>query len=300
MATVTGFTSDRMLVIENETVTTGQVTNDHLILTQRGGTQIDAGNVRGPKGDQGTPGTPGAPGVIQSVNDVSTASVYSPRIFSNKAAIDGWSTAPNGAMALSVDTAIIWQKDTTGWFAVHGVRTFASIAERDSRWLNPPDGSICQAPAGTEYHRIGGVWVYWMNTSAPRGFVATKAGPTALADYTTGSSSVNLPWTPIAGRRYLVSAYAQASQVSAAGNPVQAWLTDSGTNLPNDSNVGGPGSIYYANSLAAGIVILGHTAMQWIAPDSNQHTFQLYVRSGGGAQRVTAFMNYIMVEDIGV
>lgn len=35
----------------NETVTGGSVVGDDLILTQRGGTEINAGNVRGPQGD---------------------------------------------------------------------------------------------------------------------------------------------------------------------------------------------------------------------------------------------------------
>lgn len=50
MATVTGFTADRMLAIENGTVVDGSVVGDNLILTTKGGTNIDAGNVRGPAG----------------------------------------------------------------------------------------------------------------------------------------------------------------------------------------------------------------------------------------------------------
>jgi hypothetical protein len=196
MATVTGFTSDRMLVIENETVTTGQVTNDHLILTQRGGTQIDAGNVRGAKGDTGPPGTPGtngtngtngAPGVIQSVNDVSQASVYSPRIFANKTAIDGWTTAPVGAEAIDSAASIIWQKDSAGWFPASVLRTFPDTATRDSRWVNPPDGSFCQAPPGIPWQRDAGVWK------------ATKTGY-SRAYVSFGTPNVNWPVKFLCGR----------------------------------------------------------------------------------------------------
>jgi hypothetical protein len=117
MATVTGFTAERMLVIENETVVDGEVQGDNLLLARRDGVQIDAGNVRGPKGDKGDTGTPG---VITSVNDISTPSVYSPRVFQNKIAIDDWSTAPNGSIAIALDTGIIWEKDNTGvWFIVN-------------------------------------------------------------------------------------------------------------------------------------------------------------------------------------
>lgn len=53
MATVTGFTSQRMLEIENNTVVDGNIVGDDLILTTFGGTDINAGNVRGPQGIQG-------------------------------------------------------------------------------------------------------------------------------------------------------------------------------------------------------------------------------------------------------
>jgi len=53
MATVTGFTAERMLEIENSTVVDGEVQGDNLILQTRDGTPINAGSVRGP---QGVPG----------------------------------------------------------------------------------------------------------------------------------------------------------------------------------------------------------------------------------------------------
>lgn len=53
MATVTGFTADRMLEIEDTTVVDGEVVGDNLILYQRDGTPIDAGDVRGPTGATG-------------------------------------------------------------------------------------------------------------------------------------------------------------------------------------------------------------------------------------------------------
>lgn len=64
MATVTGFTAERMLIIENSTVVDGDVVGDNLILKTRDGTEIDAGSVRGEKGDTGPIGVPVAPGII--------------------------------------------------------------------------------------------------------------------------------------------------------------------------------------------------------------------------------------------
>ena len=73
MATVTGFTADRMRVIENTCIVAGAIDlSGRLQLTRRDGITIDAGSVIGPKGDpgikgdtgpQGIPGEPGANGV---------------------------------------------------------------------------------------------------------------------------------------------------------------------------------------------------------------------------------------------
>lgn len=57
MTTVTGLTADRMIAIEQASVVDGDVIGNDLILTTKGGTQINAGNVRGPKGDPGPVGT---------------------------------------------------------------------------------------------------------------------------------------------------------------------------------------------------------------------------------------------------
>ena len=56
MATVTGYTAERMKQIEDSTVTDGEVVGNNLILTTRDGTGIDAGSVRGAPGPQGPPG----------------------------------------------------------------------------------------------------------------------------------------------------------------------------------------------------------------------------------------------------
>lgn len=50
MATVTGFTASRMISVENASVVGGTVVGDDLILTTHGGSNINAGNVRGPAG----------------------------------------------------------------------------------------------------------------------------------------------------------------------------------------------------------------------------------------------------------
>lgn len=53
MATVTGFTAERMLEMENATIIDGDIVGDDLILTKKDGTTVNAGNVRGPTGEPG-------------------------------------------------------------------------------------------------------------------------------------------------------------------------------------------------------------------------------------------------------
>jgi len=64
MATVTGFTAERMLEIEDASVIDGEVRVNNLFLITRGGTEIDAGNVRGPIGNTGPPVADGNKGDI--------------------------------------------------------------------------------------------------------------------------------------------------------------------------------------------------------------------------------------------
>ena len=57
MATITGLTAERMLEIEGASVISGEIVNDHLILTKFDGTTVDAGVLPpGPKGDVGPAG----------------------------------------------------------------------------------------------------------------------------------------------------------------------------------------------------------------------------------------------------
>lgn len=56
MATIRVYSATRMKQIEDETVISGIVSGDNLMLQTRDGALINAGNVRGPQGDQGVPG----------------------------------------------------------------------------------------------------------------------------------------------------------------------------------------------------------------------------------------------------
>lgn len=67
MATVTGFTSSRMLDIEANTVTSGNVdAGGHLILSKHNGSTLDAGKVSGEPGAPGNPGPPTSEFVVNA------------------------------------------------------------------------------------------------------------------------------------------------------------------------------------------------------------------------------------------
>jgi microcystin-dependent protein len=67
MATVTGLTAERMLEIEGASVVSGEIINDHLILTKFDGTTIDAGELPpGPQGPAGPAGVGSIPGEIKA------------------------------------------------------------------------------------------------------------------------------------------------------------------------------------------------------------------------------------------
>lgn len=102
--TVTGFTAARMLEIEQTTIVDGTVVGDDLILTTRGGTDINAGSVRGPQGIQGPTGevTTAAMNAALAAEHVGTAQL-----------VDGAVTTPKIPNS-AVTTAKIADQAVTG------------------------------------------------------------------------------------------------------------------------------------------------------------------------------------------
>lgn len=99
MGTVSVFTADRMLAIENSSIVSGAVVGDDLVLTAKDGTPIDAGNVRGPQGTQGIQG-PAAAAIVR---------VASPG--SNVASLSG--TFTMDGVALTVGDRVLLKDQTT-------------------------------------------------------------------------------------------------------------------------------------------------------------------------------------------
>lgn len=103
MATVSSFTKERMLVVENTTVVDGTVVGNDLFLVTRAGTQINAGNVRGPQGIQGPVGEvstaalnaaiTAAVDLVQAAGAVTTAMIAVSAITTNRLADSAVTTA---------------------------------------------------------------------------------------------------------------------------------------------------------------------------------------------------------------
>lgn len=119
MATITGFTSGRMLGIENGTVVSGSIVGNDLILTKYSGTTVNAGNVRGPIG------LPGAS--VSDLDDIMPIGIV----------VDYVGTTPpnskwaliNGQTITSAQTLnpVLWSRAPTAW------RSGANLVFPDAR-----------------------------------------------------------------------------------------------------------------------------------------------------------------------
>jgi microcystin-dependent protein len=109
MATVTGFTAERMLAIENATVVDGEVIGDNLFLIRHDGGQIDAGNVRGATGPTGPIGVPVAPGIIA--------------MFGGNVSPPGWALCDWAELSRTTEAAL-FNAIGTSWGPGDGVNTF--------------------------------------------------------------------------------------------------------------------------------------------------------------------------------
>lgn len=96
---VTGFTADRMLEMENASVISGSIVGNELMLQTKDGNQIDAGNVRGPKGDTGPPSL--------GINAWPIGSIFMAVVSTNPATLLGggtWVAWGTGRVPVAVDT----------------------------------------------------------------------------------------------------------------------------------------------------------------------------------------------------
>lgn len=147
MATVTGYTAERMAEIEGASIIDGQVVGNNLILTTHNGTQINAGPVVGPQGPQGETGPPGfsfIPGQLL---------MWPNTVLPNEATYGKWVWA-DGAVYLVATYPIAAGHIHFAW------KTFAGAADPGAGYFRVPDfrglvpAGLDQMPGGVRANRM--------------------------------------------------------------------------------------------------------------------------------------------------
>lgn len=127
MAEVSALTAARMLEIEAQSIVDGDVVGDNLILTQRDGDTINAGNVRGPQGPAGTPGSNTPYGNMVGYLEAQILSSQFPSIPTGSAPgailVNGWDTT--GLTGFTNPSAGRWVPQQNGLYWVYMKVTFA-------------------------------------------------------------------------------------------------------------------------------------------------------------------------------
>lgn len=198
MGTVTVFTADRMLDIENTSIVDGAVVGDNLILEQRDGTPIDAGNVRGPQGTQGIQGDQGPAG-LDAAFRVKVASTGNLTL-SGTQTIDGVSCVA-GDRVLAKDQTTTTQNGI--WVVAAGAWTRATDADVATEiaacTVNVQSGTI---NGGTRWvstfkstDTVGTTGMSWYRDIDGSNMATFTSGGTTNA---TGFVTIThgLPWTP--------------------------------------------------------------------------------------------------------
>jgi microcystin-dependent protein len=142
MTTITGFTSERMLGIENNTVVSGVISGDDLILTKHDGTTVIAGEVRGPVGPQGPEGEVTTENLNSAIDGVNTAvSANTSAIAQNTldiANVEDIAYEVADRLPAGVVSMTIMQSIPTGWLELNGLTIPDANAEYPELYAAAP------------------------------------------------------------------------------------------------------------------------------------------------------------------
>lgn len=180
MATVTGFTAERMQNIEDATVVDGNIVGDDLILITNDATEINAGSVRGPQGIQGPIGEVSDAELTAAIAAAhATGAIDGDQLASNAVTT---SKILNGAVtnaklgADAVNGSKIADSSIGSEHIVSGAVTNAKLGAgsvNDSKTGDPSSGSLDSGRV--QYARFGKLVIVWTQGA------------------TFGASSVTLP-----------------------------------------------------------------------------------------------------------
>ena len=192
-ATVRVFTSARMQAIEDDTIISGTVTGDNLILTRKGGGTVNAGNVRGAQG---------IPGPINS-------------------------TDVNNAIAAShpgcVLTTVANQTGKTTSGAWWNISWNGTDARDTGNTFHPTAGSDVINIPTTGWYMIAGSIVWEANLIGPRmvRYTIGGSGDNRMAVVTAEGTGGRSPRIPFAEEVYLTSgSLLRISGMQESGSPL--------------------------------------------------------------------------------
>lgn len=198
MATVTGFTAERMLEMEDATIISGEVVGDDLILETKDGTPINAGNVRGPIGPSGgafiqctnaTQPALTAPDAGKAIYETDTKlwriwtgtlyRVQEKFVCTSVTRPTTYLSTDAGAQIFETDTGMDYFWTGSGWFPAGSyVAKFANAAARTAAWPSPGVGALSYLTDSP-----GILWVYesgvWNSSGDPPGSYFPWIGTTA-------------------------------------------------------------------------------------------------------------------------
>lgn len=191
MATVTGYTAEKMKQIEDTTVVDGDVIGSNLILTQRNGATINAGSVLGPQGIQGPPG-PTSIAVCTSTTRPIGGALFT------------------GLAIYETDTKRVYFYDGASWIYKGGTVVCTSI----TRPGNPPSGmEIFETDTGWRWIYTGTAWLPTSSRLLGRSERTTAAGP--IGTTAAAIAGVSVTFTLATTRSIRIEAFARHFSVSA-------------------------------------------------------------------------------------
>jgi hypothetical protein len=268
MATVTGYTSERMKEIEDSTIVDGDVVGSNLILTRRDNTTINAGSVIGPQGVVG-PAGPTSIIVCTSTTRPTGGSLFT------------------GLAIYETDTKKFYIYDGGAWI-YRGGTFICTSASRPTPFVGM---EIYETDTKKSLIYNGVRWDPPWNY--PWGVMGYAQSTTIQSGITTGSDviSLTLNLTYVANRRIKIIGYVNA-QSSVAGDFGRLDITDATPTILNSSQLQIQGSGQNLN----GFCIL--------SPAAGTRIYKLrYGRTAGsGTHQVNGSVftpNFILIEDIG-
>lgn len=253
MATVTGFTSGRMLAIEAGSVVSGAVSGDNLILTKHDGSTINAGNVRGP---QGVTGAGVQPTTLAAGVNLNTQTLTANYI---------QTTDANATLDMNYPVTI------AGFLEVRGNSAQTVVLQRYTL-QSTSNSPICYAR-----NLMGGVWSPWILQGSRK---------YAVSSFCTTSLIMTSTDTILAGTTISVPVLSSMSQFEVTAVFDMSSIGATSTLLVGQLKVDSTFQSAQAIWGNAGINGLRGPAIQkWLVTGLSvgTHTFALYGRRSGGA-----------------